>query len=264
MTNPDSTSRDKAQRAQAPAGRMRRRGRLVPALAALALVATAISLGQWQLRRADEKRVLQARIDAAATAAPVSVPSSPVQASSLDGRRVVVEGRWDAKHTVFVDNRTYKGVAGFHVATPVRIGDSQMHVLVLRGWVASDRGDRLRLPEVPTPAGAVRVEGMAQADIAQVLELKASGLPGPQERIWQNIDLSRFARWSGVTLQPVLVRQDARGAPDDGLVRDWPVPGAGVDKHVGYAFQWFTLAAATVALWIYFGFFRRSERDTDR
>jgi surfeit locus 1 family protein len=236
----------------------------VPTLVALAVTATALSLGQWQLRRADEKRALQARIDAAATEAPVSVPSSPVQASSLDGRRVLVEGRWDATHTVFVENRTYKGVAGFHVATPVRIADSQMHVLVLRGWVARDRRDRLSLPQVPAPAGIVRVEGIAQAHVDQVLELEASGLPGPQERIWQNIDLSRFARWSGLALQPVLVRQSARGAPDDGLVRDWPVPGTGVDKHIGYAFQWFALAAATVALWIYFSFFRRSERDTDR
>jgi len=235
----------------------------VPTLAAIVVVATTVSLGQWQLRRADEKRAMQARIDAALASPPVSVPSAPVPASELDGRRVIVEGRWDPEHTVFIDNRTYRGVAGFHVVTPVRIGASNTHLLVMRGWVAHDPRERTRLPEVPTPTGAVRVAGIAQADIPQVLELGASGPPGPQDRIWQNIDLQRFAQWSGLALQPVLVRQEARDAPDDGLIRDWPTAGPDVNKHVGYAVQWFAMAAATVGLWIYFSFFRRRERDKD-
>lgn len=269
MTGPDSTRResvdarrggDAADGQRHPA---RRRGRLVPTLAAIAVVATTVSLGQWQLRRADEKRAMQARIDAALASPAVAVPPAAVPASSLDGRRVIAEGSWDAAHTIYVDNRTYRGVAGFHVVTPVRIGDSQLYLLVMRGWVAHDPRDRTKLPVVPTPSGRVRVEGIAQADIPQVLELGSSAPPGPQDRIWQNVDLDRFAQWSGLALQPVLVRQSAQGAPDDGLTRDWPVAGPDVGKHIGYAVQWFAMAAVTVGLWIYFSFFRRSERDED-
>jgi len=36
---------------------------LLPTLLALAVVGAAISLGQWQLRRADEKRAMQAQVD---------------------------------------------------------------------------------------------------------------------------------------------------------------------------------------------------------
>jgi hypothetical protein len=35
---------------------------------------------------------------------------------------------------------------------------------------------------------------------------------------------------------------------DDGLVRSWIEPSEGVDKHRGYAFQWFLLAALCVVL----------------
>jgi cytochrome oxidase assembly protein ShyY1 len=33
-------------------------------------------------------------------------------------------------------------------------------------------------------------------------------------------------------------------------VRDWPVPGAGVAKHHGYAAQWYALALLTAGLWL--------------
>ncbi len=51
-----------------------------------------------------------------------------------------------------------------------------------------------------------------------------------------------------------MVRQDA-GAPSDGLTRDWPEQGgalqAQIDRHHGYAFQWFGLAAALAAFLVY-------------
>ena len=43
---------------------------------------------------------------------------------------------------------------------------------------------------------------------------------------------------------------------DDGLVREWPDPGSGVDKHLGYAFQWYALAVLVAGLWIRFVVFR--------
>jgi cytochrome oxidase assembly protein ShyY1 len=35
----------------------------------------------------------------------------------------------------------------------------------------------------------------------------------------------------------------------DGLVRDWPAPDFGIDKHYGYAFQWFALAATLLVFY---------------
>ncbi len=236
---------------------------LLPTLLALAVVAAALSLGQWQLRRADEKRAMQAQVDAAARAEQVSIAPVPIDPASVDGRRVVVRGRWIPERTVFIDNRTYKGVAGFHVVTPVKIAGSELHVLVMRGWVARDPRDRLRLPAVDPAREEAEVEGFAQARIPQVLELQAAPAPGPGERIWQNLDYGRFEQWSGLRLQPVVIRQSPASPGNDALVRDWPVAGVDVDKHLGYAFQWFLLAAVTTGLWLYFGFIRRRDDSAD-
>lgn len=234
---------------------------VVPTLAALALAATAVSLGNWQLRRADEKRALQAQRDAADRDAAVQVAPGDLDAATLDGRRVVARGRLRAERTVFVDNRTHKGIAGFHVLSAFKMSGSDRHLLILRGWVARDPRERTRLPEIDVPPGEIEIEGLAQRDLERVLELGRSAPPGPQDRLWQNADVATFAQWSGLAMQPLVVRQTVApregGADrDDGLVRQWPDPGSGVDKHLGYAFQWYALAVLVAGLWIRFVLFR--------
>ncbi len=238
---------------------MRRRDR-VPTLAALALVVVTVSLGNWQMRRADEKRALHAMREAAAHAVAIRMPADDLDPSRLQGRKVVVRGTWLPQRTVFVDNRTHKGIAGFHVLSALRITASDRHVLVLRGWVASDPRERTRLPELATPAAEVEIEGIAERDLEQALELGRSAPPGPRDRLWQNADVASFARWSGLAMQPLVVRETVAprigGADrDDGLVRDWPDPGSGVDKHLGYAFQWYALAVLVAGLWVRFVLF---------
>jgi len=234
---------------------------VLPTLLAIAVVALTVSLGNWQIRRAAQKASIQASIDAAGRDAPLSVSAGSTDVAGFDGRHVRVRGSFIADRTVFVDNRTRKGVAGFHVVTPVRIENSQRHVLVLRGWIARDPRDRARLPQVTTPGGVVEVDGLGQATIAQVLELREAPPPGPGDHLWQNVDFDRFRRWSGLEVLPLLVRET--GSRDDGLVRELPPAGDDVAKHRGYAFQWYAMAAATVALWVFLIFFRKRERSAE-
>ena len=49
---------------------------------------------------------------------------------------------------------------------------------------------------------------------------------------------------------------------DDGLVRDWPDPGSGVEKHLGYAFQWYALAVLAAGLWARFVLFGRRKAES--
>lgn len=244
-------------------GARRARPALLPTLAAVLVVALTVSLGLWQTRRAQEKAQWQAQRDAALSAGPVLMPGTLVDAGRLDGWRVTVRGRFLPQLTVFIDNRTYRGAAGFHVVTPVRIEGSDRGVLVLRGWIAQDAHDRNRLPQVLTPAGDVVLEGFAQTELPPSLELTRAPLPGPGERLWQNLSPQAFERWSGQPVQHLIVRQSPQSSLQDGLVRDWPVAGNDVDKHHGYAFQWFAMAAVTAGLWVYFSFFRRRDDRTD-
>ncbi|HEX2199707.1 MAG TPA: SURF1 family protein [Burkholderiales bacterium] len=210
------------------------------ALAAAACIA-GIALGNWQAGRAEEKRSLDAQLAQALASAPVEISSRAANSQSLVLKRVAAKGRLIDEYTVFLDNKLRRGRAGYEVVTPLKLDG--MHVLVNRGWVAGGR-TREELPKVPVPAGITRIEGLALARLPHALE------PGPASagKVRQNIDIDAFARETGLRLQPVFIQQYSPA--DDGLVRDWPRPDAGAEKHASYALQWYSLAVLAVVLLI--------------
>jgi surfeit locus 1 family protein len=68
----------------------------------------------------------------------------------------------------------------------------------------------------------------------------------------QNLALPDVAHASGLPLLPFFIQQTGPQA-DDALVRDWPAPGFGVEKHQGYAFQWYALAVMAMLFFIITG-----------
>ena len=218
------------------------------ALAAMALTA---SLGRWQLSRAAEKEALQAAVAErqrlpALDGASLAQALSDDQARELLHRAITLRGQWLADRTVFLDNRPMARQTGFYVLTPLRLTGSDRVVLVQRGWAPRHQVDRSLLPPVQTPTGAVQVSGRIAAHLPRVYQL------GQEQggAIRQNLDLDAWRAETGLPLAPVLVVQT--GAASDGLQRDWPEAASGVEKHYGYAFQWFGLCTLIGLLLLWF------------
>ena len=218
----------------------------------LAIVAT-LSLGRWQLSRASQKEAIQSSIDqraalpllSGATLVALNNPLSEVH------RGVLLRGTWVPEHTVFLDNRQMNGKAGLFVVTPLRLESGGAVILVQRGWVARNFIDRMQLPDVTTPDGMVEVQGRIAPPPAKLYEFA-----GPEGgRIRQNLDLAAFAIESGLPLQSISVQQ--LGAAPDGLLRLWPQMTTGLEKHHGYAFQWFALSGLIFILYVWFQIVRR-------
>jgi surfeit locus 1 family protein len=225
------------------------RPRALLAIVTVAFCALAISAGVWQTRRAEEKAAIQARLERLAVDAPVPLPTDSINAREYALRRVIARGEFDARHTILLDNRVLRGRAGYHVLAPLRLAGSDRYVLVNRGWIAAGR-TRDDVPDVPTPAGAQRIEGVA-TEPGAVFELADSP---PAGRVWQNLVLDRYSKWSGLPIQAVVIQQT--DAADDGLVREWARPDAGVDRHRSYALQWYSFAVLAAGLYVYFSFRR--------
>ncbi len=217
--------------------------RPVPTVAAFAMVALTVWLGQWQSDRAEEKAGRQALLEARVAEAPVRLTGTVRSADELLFRRVRVEGRFVPEGQIFVDNRIHGGRAGFHVVTPLAIGGGGALVLVNRGWIARSAAYPAP-PDVPVPAGDRVVEGLATLPPGRVLELSADTVSG---NVWQNLSLSRYAERAGRDVLPVVILASAH-AP--GLTAVVETPDAGIAKHREYALTWFSLATTVAALWI--------------
>jgi surfeit locus 1 family protein len=229
------------------------RFRWIPLISSVIAVAIGVSLGQWQMHRAGQKEAVEMKLAAREAAPPFMLNAAVAAIDEIEYRRVIVQGEFVHDWPVYLDNRPYKGRAGFYLLMPLKIAGSDRHILVARGWVPRNPADRTRLPVIATPAGIVELHGMARRNPGVVLQLgRAEELrPGA---IVQNLDFAAFERASKLTVLPFMIEQ--LGATHDSLVRDWPRPSGGIDKHLGYAFQWYALAATALVFFIVTGFRR--------
>lgn len=265
----------------------RRPGRFwVITLAAVLTLAATVSLGRWQLSRAAQKEALQASIDAQKLKPPLTQAEFLAMDRATDAlhRPVRLRGLWLTPQTVYLDNRQMHGTPGFYVLTPFALEGTEQTVMVQRGWIQRNFVDRTQLGAVETPAGIVEVTGLIEAPPSHLLELGTSATapaaaasapaaaasaplaPTPAVEgyspIRQNLDLEAFR---AETKQPLRtdVSLQQTGAASEGLQRDWPAPALGLERHYGYAFQWFGLSALVVILYAWFQFitpFLRSRR----
>jgi surfeit locus 1 family protein len=220
-----------------------RHGGIWPLLAVTAGIAIAVALGFWQLGRAAEKRDAQSRLAALSSQAPINISGAELPAHDVELRRVAARGVFEPRGTVFIDNRLHHGVPGYHVVTPLKLQGAERYVLVNRGWIARTL-DRADLPKVRTSGEMVAVEGLALIPRKRTLELSEHVMEGP---IWQNLTIERYREARPLPIQPFMIQQTSPA--DDGLVRDWPAPDLGIEKHYGYAFQWFALAATLLVFY---------------
>lgn len=214
-------------------------------LLALAGAGLFLRLGFWQLARADEKAALAARYEARHRLPPLDLPALLAHGRDVDDLPVRLQGRYDNSRNVYLDNQPHQGRAGFHVYTVFRADGDPRGILVNRGWIPVG-ADMQALPPVPA-ATATLVAGTA----ALPSPYFTVGTPDYRQRPLRvgRLETDTLARALGLPLHPFLIRLDAT-APD-GFLREWaPSARLGMppEQHRAYAFQWFCLAAAVLAV----------------
>lgn len=216
----------------------------------LVAVALFAALGNWQLERAAEKRVLDE--DFARTGPALPLP--PASTTVPRYQRVIAAGHYDTNHQFLLDNMSESGSAGVHVLTPLLLSDGNA-VLVDRGW-APFGVTRDSLPDVAVGGTLREVTGRMDQLPRPSIRLAAA----PAEtwpRLTSFPEMHELASQLGRDLHPQLMLLDPR--EPDGFVRNWRVPGTTSVRHLGYAIQWFAFAVTAVAIWIALGLNRSGE-----
>lgn len=218
--------------------------KLWPTLAAIIVIVIMALLGNWQVSRAQEKEERQERLDQLSQQPAVTVPTVLVELEDLKYRKVEARGTYITAHTIYLDNKIYKGMAGYHIVTPLKLDESAVHVLVNRGWIAAGR-DRGKLPEIISPSEVVTVSGIAISPPQKTLELSKDTVSG---QVWENLLLERYKEATGLALQPIVIQQ--LDEIKDGLVRKWDRPDSGSARNWGYAFQWYAMALTILIIYL--------------
>jgi cytochrome oxidase assembly protein ShyY1 len=207
------------------------------------LAALFVYLGIWQLDRREEKESLVAAFESA----PQLILRDALKADHRFAR-VVAHGSFD-RRTYLYDNRILEGRAGVHALSPFRLESGQW-ILVNRGWLPMPP-DRRSLPQVTTPEGWVKVQGMLAPFPSDEFRLGESDRVGGDEwpKLVTYLDPAILAGGLDEDLLSWIVLLD-RNHPDGFAGRDWTPSSTPPARHTAYAAQWFGLAITTFACWI--------------
>jgi surfeit locus 1 family protein len=217
-----------------------------------AMLPLLVVLGFWQLERAGFKRALEASWFESAGALAIGADALPDAPRDVFVR-VRLSGHYDGERQFLLDNRTNRGVAGYHVVTP--FVTSAGTFFVNRGWIAmGPRRDAL--PPAPAPDGHVTVTGQLWPETGDLILLGADPWTDSWPKRVQRLDFARMsALLGGAHAREIRLEPGQPGA----LAIDHARADFDPRRHVGYAMQWFGLATVLLVGYVYFG--RRSARE---
>ena len=225
---------------------------LVPGLIVFTLLPVLISLGIWQLNRADQKRLIDQHINNAEQLAPLDlnqyISKNSKHVNHAAYRRTAITGHYDNK-TFLLDNRTYQGKAGFHVLTPYLFIDKhhkKQAVLVNRGWIPY-QGSRTNIPDIQLKKTSPVILGRIKT-LGKSIVLNDSQESSQFPRIIQSISMEKLSQTLRYTLLPIVIELDK--SQENGFIRDWKPYYGSVDRHIAYAVQWFAMATVLAIFYI--------------
>lgn len=217
-----------------------------------------IKFGLWQYHKAEQKQLIQNAYNQAKTDSALAFPLDIANKSELmieewKYKKVKVIGTYETKYQFLLDNQVEAERAGYHVITPLKIENTQQYVLVNRGWILA-KDNHSELPIFDTPSGTQEITGQVWVPSKKIfsLEDKTTSVANDKrlQAVWQNIDIAKYQRLMQFTVSPLAIKLDAQSG-GGGFVRNWQIPIERITTNMGYAYQWFGFALATLLIFIY-------------
>ena len=210
---------------------------ILPSILITATFAFLVSLGFWQLDRADEKRGIEASIKQANTGS-VELIRKEEGLQSKEYYEVRLQGKYLSDKQFIYDNQIVDQVSGYYVLTPYALEGQSKAILINRGFIPWN-GRRDKLADIVIGQETREIKVQISKPIKR-MELKLSEVGIQFPALIQSIDLQDMADRAKVDFSSVIGLLDASAS--NGFIRKWEPYTGSIEKHIGYAVQWFLMA----------------------
>ena len=227
---------------------------LIPAFLIIATIAFLVSLGLWQLDRADQKRTIEAAIVNANTG-PIEFIANGRELLDKEYYDVRLQGNYLSDKQFIYDNQIVDQVSGYYVLTPFILTDQLGVILVNRGFIPWN-GQRERLADIAVDSVSREIKVQVSSPIKR-MELKATDVSRQFPVLIQAIDFDVLEEVSKLKFVKVVGLLDPSSS--DGYVRKWEPYTGSIEKHIGYAIQWFLMALVLAIIGLRIGLKRRKK-----
>ena len=209
----------------------------MPASLIVATLALLISLGFWQLDRATEKRAIENQI-ARANSGDAELINSVEFLKEKEYYHVRLQGAYIDDKQFIYDNQIVDQISGYYVLTPFVLRGASNAILINRGFI-SWNGKRDKLADINIEEKLTEVKVQISKPIKR-LELKASEIKGDFPVLIQALDLDEMSTIAALDFVSVVGLLNPES--EDGFVRQWEPYTGSIERHIGYAVQWFLMA----------------------
>ena len=218
-------------------------------IVAILLIVAGCMLGSWQLQRMHQKEAMLASVASVLrerVPRPLALANDPARAQAYDW--AVGEGRFLPQPAWLLDNQQRDGRPGVRVFRLFQAEGDPIPLLVEMGWLPV--GAARELPKVgAAPADVTAIRGLLLPPPSGGLLAGAESQTPDGQYLVIALDPATIAARSGVArIAPRVLRLD----PDQplGHARDLDVLPNTLppQRHLGYAVQWFALAAAVLVI----------------
>ena len=205
-------------------------------------------LGVWQLQRAEEKTHILLSNEQHKNQLPKKLVLPIEDINTLRFQRIQLQGSFISSRQFVLDNQIHQHQVGFNILTPFAIENTEVTILVDRGWVPLGP-TRDVLPEVSIDEGTRTITGTAYVPFGKpytlgVIDNDASSWP----RLIQYLDFVDLEQRLGNKLLPLTLRLET--GQEGGLITQWPLFAFTPKRHLAYAVQWFALAFTLLVIFI--------------
>ena len=211
---------------------------------AIIFVPITISLGMWQIERANEKKLIIANYDKLLVSAPIALQKNQIL---NNWQPIETTGTYEDT-IVYEDNAINNGKAGFKVYHLFR-NDDGTFIFIHRGFIERNL-IKNNLPEVEIPTEKKSIYGTT---LFKQNNTFVKNIEESDSRIIQEFNASllidKYPMLKDKYLHPFLFNLDIRDVNKYQPIEK-PV-NMTASKHIGYAIQWFGLCAALIILTIY-------------
>jgi len=209
----------------------------IPASLIIATLVLLISLGFWQLDRADEKRAIEGQI-ASANSGDVEFVTSVEFLKDKEYYHVRLQGSYVGDKQFIYDNQIVDQISGYYVLTPLVLKGDSKAVLINRGFIPWN-GRRDKLADIDIGEELTEVKVQISKPVKR-MELEASELTGDFPVLIQALDLDEMSTIASLDFASVVGLLSPE--TENGFVRQWEPYTGSIERHIGYAIQWFLMA----------------------
>ncbi|WP_237668500.1 SURF1 family protein [Vibrio toranzoniae] len=245
--------------------KFRSKGFWIAAVLTVVSVGVLIKLGVWQLDRGNEKLRYEQQLlersqqssraldivlsDWRGTGLRAQEPSSP---QTLNGLKVDIELATPSGLILLLDNQINQGMVGYviYMLGETQTKDGRKQLLIDLGFVAASN-DRRKLPQLGNITLPTNMSGRLYVRLVNPLSQEL-GLENTTPKRIQNINIQALSQYTGQEVLPFIFQPQSLGSwPYEML---WRPSAMKSEKHFGYSFQWFVMAAVLLFLMLLIGY----------